>query len=76
MDETDVHYPPAGTGLNHPAVLTFYHITPPEGVSFEEFQKYVQDETARMGAKFRGLDKNGGIWEIEVPHFATVSAVG
>ena len=69
MDETDVHYPPAGTGLNHPAVLTFYHITPPEGVSFEEFQKYVQDETARMGAKFRGLDKNGGIWEIEVPHF-------
>ena len=69
MDETDVHYPPAGTGLNHPAVLTCYHITPPEGVSFEEFQKYVQDETARMGAKFRGLDKNGGIWEIEVPHF-------
>lgn len=69
MDETDVHYPPAGTGLNHPAVLTFYHIIPPEGVSFEEFQKYVQDETARMGAKFRGLDKNGGIWEIEVPHF-------
>lgn len=60
---------PREPGLNHPAVLTFYHITPPEGVSFEEFQKYVQDETARMGAKFRGLDKNGGIWEIEVPHF-------
>lgn len=69
MDETDVRYPPAGTGLNHPAVLTFYHITPPEGVSFEEFREHVQNETARMGAKFRGLDESRGIWEIEVPHF-------
>ena len=67
MEETDPSYPPLGTGLNHPAILTFYNVKPPEGVS--NFDLHVREVTEKLGATFVSYDERSGEWVIQVPHF-------
>ena len=67
LEETDPSYPPLGTGLNHPAILTFYNVKPPEGVS--NFDLHVREVTEKLGATFVSYDEKSGEWVIQVPHF-------
>lgn len=67
MDETDPSYPRVGTGLNHPATLTFYNVKAPEGVS--GFDSHVREVTEQLGATFVSYEAESGDWIIRVPHF-------
>lgn len=58
-----------GSGLNHPARLTFYKTFPSDDVSPELFEAFLKDQTEKQGASFVSYDRASGTWVIRVPHF-------
>ena len=66
IDSESPAYPPVGTGINHPAVLTFYGVFPASGRVPEEFLK---EKTKEIGGEFISYDEYTGNWSFKVPHF-------
>ena len=66
----DLPYPRPGTGLNHPAMLSFYKVHPKHMKDVKTFIEFLKDETAKMGAEFVSYDEASGEWKIRVKHFS------
>lgn len=66
----DLFYPRPGTGLNHPAVLTFYNIRPKHLKDEGAFIEFLKGEARKMDAEFVSYDKATAEWQIRVKHFS------
>ena len=66
----DLFYPRPGTGLNHPAVLTFYNIRPKHLKDEGAFIEFLKGEARKMDAEFVSDDKATAEWQIRVKHFS------
>ena len=66
----DLFYPRPGTGLNHPAVLTFYNIRPKHLKDEGAFIEFLKGEARKMDAEFMSYDEATAEWQIRVKHFS------
>ena len=66
----DLFYPRPGTGLNHPAVLTFYNIRPKHLKDEGAFIEFLKGEARKMDAEFVSYDEATAEWQIRVKHFS------
>ena len=66
----DLYYPRPGTGLNHPAVLTFYNIRPKHLKDEGAFIEFLKGEARKMDAEFMSYDEATAEWQIRVKHFS------
>ena len=66
----DLYYPRPGTGLNHPAVLTFYNIRPKHLKDEGAFIEFLKGEARKMDAEFVSYNEATAEWQIRVKHFS------
>lgn len=66
----DLFYPRPGTGLNHPAVLTFYNVRPKHLEDVGAFTEFLKGEARKMDAEFVSYDAAAAEWQIRVKHFS------
>ena len=69
-DEHSASYPRPGTGLNHPAILTFFGIKARHLRDKDAFVSFLKLESEKLGAEFVAYDADKESWQIKVNHFS------
>ena len=69
-DEHSASYPRPGTGLNHPAILTFFGIKAKHLRDKDAFVSFLKLESEKLGAEFVAYDADKESWQIKVNHFS------